>query len=98
MPNRVRKVRVWYPLIPRDFPQWSHWAWAQQRRRLLFHEALLEHGGGLLRFREGQAEVLHALAGLLQDHRIGEGFFVAIASSHTTSWSVIFMGAILQSG
>jgi hypothetical protein len=51
-------------------------------RALLFHEALLERDEGLLRFREGQAEVLNALTGLLQDHYIGEGFFMAIIVAH----------------
>ena len=49
---------------------------------LLFHEALQERREGLLRFRKGQAEVLNALAGLLQDHHVGEGFFVAIIVTH----------------
>src|SRR5215813_15050966 len=66
-------------------------------RGLLFHETLLERGEDLLRFREGQAEVLNALAGLLQDTTL-----VKVASwpssSHTTNWTVIFMGAVLQSG
>src|SRR5262245_53463053 len=49
---------------------------------LLFHEALLERREGLLRFRKGQAKVLNALAGLLQDHHVGEGFCVAIIITH----------------
>jgi hypothetical protein len=51
-------------------------------RGLLFHEALLERREDLLRFREGQAEVLNTLASLIHDHYIGEGFFVAIIVTH----------------
>jgi len=51
-------------------------------RGLLFHKALLKRGEDLLRFGEGQTEVLNTLAGLLQDHHIDEGFFVAIVVAH----------------
>jgi hypothetical protein len=66
-------------------------------RGLLFHEALLECREGLLRFREGQAQVLNALADLLQNHHVGEGFFVAIIVAHHELDSDL-MGAVLQSG
>jgi hypothetical protein len=66
-------------------------------RGLLCHEALLEHLEDLLRFREGQAEVFNALAELLQDYHIGAGCLVAIVS-HTTSWTLSFIGAVIHSG
>jgi hypothetical protein len=66
-------------------------------RGLLFHEALLQRGEDLLRFRQRQAEVLDALAGLLEDCHIGEGFFMAIVIAHHELDSDL-MGAILQSG
>ena len=49
---------------------------------LLLKHALLESGEELFRFNERQAQVLDALAVLLQGDDVGHGFFTAIIGAH----------------